>query len=116
MKIFLLITNLIIQNCFYIAEKHHTNILNNFTFGSCFYGRLSTRLDMFKTIQEHNPELWVWLGDAAYADIKFPITQKIFDFDFSQEVFNTSKQNECIYIIKYSINIFHIVIRNKLIF
>ncbi len=86
---------IIISLCYYIEEKHHNKIKNNFAFGSCFYGRLSTRFDMFKTIQENNPELWVWLGDAAYSDLKYPLNKKIFDYEFSQDMFNKSKNNEC---------------------
>lgn len=94
-KIILVIQSIFLSVCYYIEENHHKNIINNFAFGSCFYGRLSTRLDMFKTIEEHNPELWVWLGDAAYADPIFPLNEKIFNYEFSQEMFNKSKNNEC---------------------
>ena len=24
--------------------------------------------DIFKTINQYDPELWIWLGDAAYTD------------------------------------------------
>lgn len=36
-------------------------------FGSC-YGMLHFMTDIFKTINAYDPNLWIWLGDAAYTD------------------------------------------------
>lgn len=91
---------------YYIEEKHHSGIINNFSFGSCFVGRVSTRFDMFKTILSYKPELWVWLGDAAYADLTTPIDGKMFNYEFSKQVFENSKNNKCILFILFIINIF----------
>ena len=78
----------------YIEEKHHSKIKNNFVFGSCFIGRISDKFDIFNTIGLNNPELYVWLGDAAYADNKIPINGEYFNYEFSKDLFNQSKTNE----------------------
>ncbi|CDW81812.1 UNKNOWN [Stylonychia lemnae] len=36
-------------------------------FGSCF-GMLHFKNEIFKTIRDYDPNLWIWLGDAAYTD------------------------------------------------
>eukprot|EP00347_Sterkiella_histriomuscorum_P018200 403346407 len=36
-------------------------------FGSC-YGIFDYKGDIFKTIVQNDPSLWIWLGDAAYTD------------------------------------------------
>ncbi len=36
-------------------------------FGSC-YGLLDYRTDVFKHVNNQSPQLWMWLGDAAYTD------------------------------------------------
>eukprot|EP00347_Sterkiella_histriomuscorum_P002368 403368424 len=36
-------------------------------FGSC-YGMLHFKSDIFKTINQYDPHLWIWLGDAVYLD------------------------------------------------
>jgi hypothetical protein len=82
-----------------ISGSHKNTTLNTFAFGSCFYGRLSTRLDIFKTILLHKPELWVWLGDAAYVDTvavwDYYKSHLNVDFKKAEEIFSLSKNNEC---------------------
>ena len=55
---------------YYIPIGNHNNTtLQNFAFGSCFGGFLSTNKTwIFKTILKNNPQLWIWGGDAAYLD------------------------------------------------
>jgi len=36
-------------------------------FGSC-YGLRDNKSDIFKTIAKEDLDLWIWLGDVAYAD------------------------------------------------
>ena len=36
-------------------------------FGSC-YGMLDHKSDIFKSIVNYEPHMWLWLGDAAYTD------------------------------------------------
>lgn len=36
-------------------------------FGSC-YGIFNQKGDIFKYVNEEEPALWAWIGDAAYAD------------------------------------------------
>ena len=36
-------------------------------FGSC-YGMMHFKSDIFRTIGEYDPHLWLWLGDAVYLD------------------------------------------------
>ncbi len=79
----------------YIDESHHSQIIDNFAFGSCFIGRSSTRFDMFKTIQKNHPQLWIWLGDAAYADNLVKVNGTLFNYEFSIDMFRKSKTNKC---------------------
>lgn len=71
--VFLLLINLSLFysfNSYYINNSHPDMTLNNFTFGSCFYGRESTRLDIFEKIIKHNSQMFLWMGDAAYVDLQ----------------------------------------------
>lgn len=91
----------ILTNEYYIPSGHSNKTLNNFAFGSCFYGRESERLDMFKIVNEHNPDLWVWLGDLAYVDTHtWHIWKQTFHINLTlaQEIFDGSKNNLCNYI------------------
>jgi len=36
-------------------------------FGSC-YGLVNFYTDMFRHVNAFQPDLWIWLGDAAYTD------------------------------------------------
>ena len=36
-------------------------------YGSC-YGLVNFYTDIFRSINEYQPHVWVWLGDAAYTD------------------------------------------------
>ena len=54
---------------YYIQEGNDPSmIITNFTFGSNYYGRYLKEEDIFKTIIGHNPNLWIWLGNAVYLD------------------------------------------------
>jgi hypothetical protein len=81
---------------YYLPEGQHKNItLNNFTYGSCFYGRESERLDIFKSIAALNPQMWFWLGDVAYIDVHtwFQYYKNTMDvnFTYAQQLFDLSK-------------------------
>lgn len=97
----LIISMLIIKiESYYIESGEHSEMtLNNFAFGSCFYGRHSTRMDIFKTIHKNKPELWLWLGDAAYVDkvAIWDYWKSTLDVNFTlaEQIFNISKNNEC---------------------
>ena len=41
-------------------------ILTNFTFGSGYLGRHSTNDNIFETINKHNSNLFIWLGNIIY--------------------------------------------------
>ena len=41
--------------------------LQKISFGSC-YGLFGAKSDIFKAISEYKPDIWIWLGDAAYVD------------------------------------------------
>ena len=41
-------------------------ILTNFTFGSGYLGRYSTNYNIFETINKHNSNLFIWLGNIIY--------------------------------------------------
>ena len=49
-----------------LMQKNHT--VTNFAFGSCFNGFLKSRMDMFKTINNHDPDLFIFNGDVTYLD------------------------------------------------
>jgi hypothetical protein len=99
-NILIILSAFVCSISFYIETGDHKEItLSNFTFGSCFYGRESTRLDIFKTISKNKPQLFMWLGDAAYVDEKvtFGFWKSSIDVNFTraEEIFEESKKNEC---------------------
>ena len=84
---------------YYDDNQTDTNfILNNFTFGSCYYGRLSTNLTIFNAIKQHHSNLWLWLGDAAYVDepnlLYYYKQTHPNNWTRVEEIFNTSKSNK----------------------
>ena len=104
MKIYIFLINVIISiiwvNPYYIKDGAHNNItLNNFAFGSCFRPNLKLTTDIFKTVLEYDPEMWIWLGDLTYLDF-FTINYFRKDFGFDavhvKEKFNQTKFNKCI--------------------
>jgi hypothetical protein len=102
LNLVLLLSIFLIQliNCYYIDPRNTTNLeINSFAFGSCFYGRLSTRLDIFKSIQKEDPKLWMWLGDAAYVDriaiLNYYKSSIDVNFTLAKEIFDKSRNNEC---------------------
>ena len=95
--IFMIIKNSL---AYYIPSGDHEEInLNNFAFGSCFCGRHSTRLDIFKTIHKNKPDMWIWFGDAAYVDklAVWDYWKSTLDVNFTlaEQTFNLSRNNEC---------------------
>jgi hypothetical protein len=98
--VFLIVCKLITLSCYFIPSGNHNNFtLNNFAFGSCFQGFLSDRLDIFKSINEENPELWVWLGDATYLDnltLNYFTYPTEFDAFHVEKMFNMTKYDICI--------------------
>jgi hypothetical protein len=101
--IFYLNTNF--TNSFYVSNNHPNVTLNNFTFGSCFYGRESTRLDIFEKIAKENSQMFIWAGDSAYVD-----TQTIMyywkstietNLTLAKEIFKESKNEKCKIIFYY---------------
>ena len=53
---------------YYIPEDNH-NIteINSFAFGSCYNLRKSiSKYTIFNVIDKHKPDVFMWLGDAAY--------------------------------------------------
>ena len=98
--LFLILCKLIFLSCYYISPGYHTNItLNNFAFGSCFQGFLSDRLDIFRSIDNENPESWLWLGDATYLDnltLNYFTYPREFDAYHVEKMFNLTKYDKCI--------------------
>lgn len=96
-KILILI---LLANVYSIYIKNEQqNVLNNITFGSCFYGRESKRFDIFEKILSHNPQVWMWAGDASYVDelIIFNYWRSSIDVDFekAQRIFEECKNEPC---------------------
>ena len=48
------------------------------SFGSCFKWNLDQDSSIFSQIKKHSPDVFVWLGDAAYLDdMLFPTVFKL---------------------------------------
>jgi hypothetical protein len=75
----LIITFFQIINCYYIPkeDKHNITSINSFVFGSCYNGisKHKSRFDIFDTINQHKPDFFMWIGDAAY--VRYYSTEKI---------------------------------------
>ena len=90
---------LISTKSYYIKEGHASSkIITNFTFGSNYYGRYSQSQEIFSIINSHNPNLFIWLGNAVYlAQPQFNYFQsspKIIDFDLIKALYKNVKENE----------------------
>ena len=97
--ILLFIILFISTSSYYIKEGHaSSSIITNFTFGSNYYGRYSQNENIFKTILQHNSNLWIWLGNAVYLDQPklnyFQNSPKEIDADFVKSLFKKVKKNE----------------------
>ena len=84
---------------FYIPFGNHNNVtLNNFSFGSCFGGFLSTgKTWIFKTVLKYDPQIWVWGGDAAYLDsfsLNYFKRSLALNFTHAENMFNKTKNDE----------------------
>jgi alkaline phosphatase D len=85
-----------LASAYYLPLGNHTNMtLSNFSFGSCFGGFLATKKTwIFKIISKHDPQLWVWGGDAAYLDsftINYFKRSLQLNFTHSEIMFNKTK-------------------------
>ncbi len=105
MKIYLFIifNFLTIIKTYYIPYNTNLNeTFNNFSFGSCFLGYLSDRNDIFQTINDNQPELWIWTGDAAYIDkinLKYFSSRVPLDLEYAENMFQKVKNEKCIFYI-----------------
>ena len=84
---------------YYIPFGNHRNVtLDNFSFGSCYGGFLSTKKTwIFKTVIKYNPELWIWGGDAAYLDsfsLNYFKRSLALNFTHAENMFNLTKNDE----------------------
>ena len=72
-------------------------IINKFAFGSCYNFFGPKRMDIFKTINNNNPDMFVWLGDVTYLDdINLNLIlgmSPIFNKQESERRFNETKNN-----------------------
>ena len=96
-SIFILL--LIYSQSYYIQEGVNPNtIITNFTFGSNYYGRYLKEENIFQKIVSHNPNLWIWLGNAVYLDEPnfnyFTNTRQSMDWDFIKYLYEKVKNNE----------------------
>ena len=95
--ILLFIILFISVSSYYIKEGHaSSSIITNFTFGSNYYGRYSQNENIFKTILQHNSNLWIWLGNAVYLDQPklnyFQNSPKEIDADFIKALLKKVKK------------------------
>jgi alkaline phosphatase D len=89
----------IYSHSYYIQEGDDpTKIITNFTFGSNYYGRYLKEENIFQKIESHNPNLWIWLGNAVYLDEPtfnyFSNTRESMDWDFIKNLYEKVKNNE----------------------
>jgi alkaline phosphatase D len=99
MKILIFIIFFISIKTYYIQEGNDPTLtITNFTFGSNYYGRYLKEEDIFKTILEHNPNLWIWLGNAVYLDKPqfnyFKNTPELSDWNFIKILYKKAKSNK----------------------
>lgn len=85
--------------CYYLKNGYHNSTqLNNISFGSCFFGRESNRLEIFDVVMKHDPQMWLWMGDAAYVDehITFRYFMSTIDVNFTnaEQTFNAAKNEK----------------------
>lgn len=68
--------------------------IKRLAFGSCFNGFLKKRMDIFKTILNSDPDVFVWLGDTTYVDDPglhfFTGSQFKLNVDQAKERYNSS--------------------------
>jgi phosphodiesterase/alkaline phosphatase D-like protein len=57
------------------TKIHHFDEIK-IAFGSC-YGWRNKTSNIFQSVSENNPSVWLWVGDAAYTDRKFMPYSKI---------------------------------------
>ena len=98
-QIFFFLFLIISVKTYYVKEGHvSTKIITNFTFGSNYYGRYSKSSNIFETIQSHNPDLFIWLGNAVYlAQPKFNYFEtslENMDFEMVRSLYKKVKQEE----------------------
>ena len=98
-KLLIFVLLLIPSQAYYIQEGFNpSKIITNFTFGSNYYGRYSEDENIFKTIITHNPNLWIWLGNAVYLrkpEFNFLIdTPETLDWDYIKYLYQKVKNNE----------------------
>ena len=97
--LFLFLFLLSFINTYYIKEGHASSkIITNFTFGSNFYGRYTTHENIFEKIISHNPNLWIWLGNAVYLDQPkfnyFQNSPKSIDYDLIKNLYKKVKEDK----------------------
>lgn len=57
------------SKCLYLKDGNNSNIIiSKLAFGSCFNGFGYKRFEIFESILNNNPDIFVWLGDVAYLD------------------------------------------------
>jgi hypothetical protein len=84
---------------FFISSGNSSLPINSFAFGSCYYKHAKERLDIFNAINKNSPELWLWLGDAAYLHgfTLLNYHKHTIEINFTQaaEMLNSVKNDKC---------------------
>ncbi len=92
-----------------LSEENRLKSISKISIGSCYNGRdpINSRYDIFETISRHNPDLFIWLGDAAYIRPTNIIGRKMalyncifgikqdFNYTLVEGKFNLTKFNKC---------------------
>lgn len=67
-KLLAFLTFIVEELCYFLPSGSTGKSFKRIAYGSCYNGFLMQRMDMFKSIIEVDPEMFVWLGDATYVD------------------------------------------------
>ncbi|XP_065668407.1 uncharacterized protein LOC100208584 isoform X4 [Hydra vulgaris] len=80
---------------FYIfcgSDFHSNKIISKITFGSC--NKHDYDQPLWNKVREQTPDLWIWLGDAVYADTRIlPFLWVHSSLESMKEKFNLQKEN-----------------------
>ena len=72
------------------SGNHKTNII----FGSCNKHQKMNETNIFRTIYERRPSVFVWLGDAVYADARVTFEKrKYFGSEFHRAAYDAVKSS-----------------------
>ena len=98
-QFFIFLYLLISIKTYSIKEGHASSkIITNFTFGSNYFSKYSTSDTIFEKIVNHNPNIFIWLGNAVFLEQPklnyFQTSPKHLDIDMIKASYAKVKENE----------------------